>query len=400
MKNKMINAGICDAREVTEESLAGFDSVQVNAGILITSPRAKELMNRYPVRLNTAMVLEVPDGQEVSVKILNGKAAIGPGDDGTGIFLIVNGRLTVGDGSLEAVKSYYRILVNGRLLMPEGYRGRVPDLSVNGSTEYYPDGATLLKGDTDVDDLFAARAAGSLYYCPGTLFFLDPALDPGKLLEKDLRFTGRKIVAAESLLAALVSRFDEETEIVRVPDGTVRLGGGLDLTAGTVRRYGTKLYVSGDVSILDGEALSSLEYLYAEGEVTLRKDLEDAFGEIRSVCRSVKILDPEVGILSGRPSVRVGTAVLEKYPKGVRIEDCAKVLISEDLSPQVILEKLRISDCALVVCTKEQEEAVNLVAEDAAMIRTAGQDGEEAAGGETPGNPNENVSINAAEYKM
>ena len=57
MKNKMINAGICDAREVTEESLAGFDSVQVNAGILITSPRAKELMNRYPVRLNTAMVL-------------------------------------------------------------------------------------------------------------------------------------------------------------------------------------------------------------------------------------------------------------------------------------------------------------------------------------------------------
>ena len=62
MKNKMINAGICDAREVTEESLAGFDSVQVNAGILITSPRAKELMNRYPVRLNTAMVLEVPDG--------------------------------------------------------------------------------------------------------------------------------------------------------------------------------------------------------------------------------------------------------------------------------------------------------------------------------------------------
>ena len=148
MKNKMINAGICDAREVTEESFAGFDSVQVNAGILITSPRAKELMNRYPVRLNTAMVLEVPDGQEVSVKILNGKAAIGPGDDGTGIFLIVNGRLTVGDGSLEAVKSYYRILVNGRLLMPEGYRGRVPDLSVNGSTEYYPDGATLLKGDT------------------------------------------------------------------------------------------------------------------------------------------------------------------------------------------------------------------------------------------------------------
>ena len=117
----------------------------------------------------------------------------------------------------------------------------------------------------------------------------------------------------------------------------------------------------------------------------------------------MKVLDPEVGILSGRPSVRVGAAVLEKYPKGVRIEDCAKVLISEDLSPQVILEKLQISDCALVVCTKEQEEAVNLIAEDTALIRTSGQDGEEAAdetGGEAPGNPNDNVMINAAEYKM
>ena len=87
--------------------------------------------------------------------------------------------------------------------MPAGYRGRFPDLTVNGRTEYYPDGAALLKGDTEVDDLFAARAAGTLYYCPGSLFFLDPALDAGKLLEKDLRFSARKIVAAESLLGKL-----------------------------------------------------------------------------------------------------------------------------------------------------------------------------------------------------
>ena len=143
MKNKVINAAVCDARKITEESLAGFDSISVNGAILLTSPRAKEIMNRYPVRLNTAMVLEIPDGQEVSVKIANGKAAIGPGDDGTGVFLIVNGRLTVEDGSEEAVRSYYRILVNGKLLMPAGYRGRFPDLSVNGRTEYYPDGAAL-----------------------------------------------------------------------------------------------------------------------------------------------------------------------------------------------------------------------------------------------------------------
>ena len=346
------------------------------------------------------MVLEIPDGQEVSVKIVNGKAAIGPGDDGTNVFLIVNGRLTVEDGSREAVQSYYRILVNGKLLMPAGYRGRFPDLSVNGKTEYYPDGAALLKGDTEVDDLFAARAAGTLYYCPGTLFFLDPAMDIEKLLEKDLRFSARKIVAAESLLGKLVSRFDEETEIVRVPDGTVRVDGGLDLKMSTVRRYGTRLYVSGDVSILDGEALSSLEYLYAEGEASVRMDLEDAFEGIRSVCKRVKIIDPEQGILSDRPSVRIGAAMLEKYPKGVRVEDCARVTVSEELNPDDILEKLQISDCAVVVCTKEQEDAINMIAEDTAMVRIYGQDGEESADSETPGNPKDTVLINAAEYKM
>ena len=400
MKNKVINAAICDARDLTEESLAGFDSISVNGAILLTSPRAKEIMNRYPVRLNTAMVLEIPDGQEVSVKIVNGKAAIGPGDDGTNVFLIVNGRLTVENGGEEAVRSYYRILVNGKLLMPAGYRGRFPDLTVNGRTEYYPDGAAILKGDTEVDDLFAARAAGTLYYCPGSLFFLDPAMDTGKLLEKDLRFSARKIVAAESLLGKLVSRFDEETEIVRVPDGTVRVDGGLDLKMSTVRRYGTRLYVSGDVSIRDGEALSSLEYLYAEGESSVRKDLEDAFEGIRSVCKSVKIIDPEQGILSDRPSVRIGAAMLKKYPKGIRVEDCARVTISEDLSPEDILEKLQISDCAVVVCTKEQEDAVNMIAEDTAMVRIYGQDGEESADSEPPGNPKDTVLINAAEYKM
>ena len=400
MKNKIINAALCDAREITEESLAGFDNISVNGAILLTSPRAKEIMNRYPVRLNTAMVLEIPDGQEVSVKIVNGKAAIGPGDDGTNVFLIVNGRLTVEDGSREAVQSYYRILVNGKLLMPAGYRGRFPDLTVNGKTEYYPDGAALLKGDTEVDDLFAARAAGTLYYCPGSLFFLDPAMDIEKLLEKDLRFSARKIVIAESLLGKLVPRFDEESEIVRVPDGTVRVDGGLDLKMNTIRRYGPRLYVSGDVSILDGEALSSLEYLYAEGEASVSKDLEDAFEGIQSVCKRVKIIDPEQGILSDRPSVRIGAAMLEKYPKGVRVEDCARVTISEDLSPEDILEKLRISDCAVVVCTKEQEDAVHMIAEDTAMVRIYGQDGEESADSETPGNPKDTVLINAAEYKM
>ncbi len=409
MKNKVINAATCDVREAAEESFAGFDSVTINAATLITGARAKELMNKYPVTLNVATVIEVPEDQDITVKSINGKGEIGPDADGTGVFLMVNGKLTIADGSLEAVKSYYRIMVNGKILMPKSYQGQFSNITANGATEYYPDGAFILRGDTEVDDLFVMRAANTLYYCSGTLFFLDTALNTENLLEKGLRFTGRNIVVAESLLTKLVSQFDEEAEIIRVPDGTKHIDDDLELKPKTIKRYGTKLFVSGDVSIQDAEALSALEYLYADGDVSIRKDLEDAFEEIESVYDELKVIDPDMGYISDRPMLKVGPSVLKKYPAGVRIEDCAKVTLSEDLSPEDIMEKLHISDCALVVCSKEQEEAVNMIAEDVAMVKFSGQ-GEEETEDEKAmvggilggffGKLKDTQVINAAEYKM
>ena len=60
------------------------------------------------------------------------------------------------------------------------------------------------------------------------------------------------------------------------------------------------------------------------------------------------------------------------------------------------MEKLHISDCALVICSKEQEEAVNMIAEDVAMVKVSGQ-GEEETEDEKG---MDTQLINAAEYKM
>ena len=101
--------------------------------------------------------------------------------------------------------------------------------------------------------------------------------------------------------------------------------------------------------------------------------------------------------------------VLGKYPKGVRVEDCAKVTLSEDLSAEDIMEKLHIVDCAMVICTKEQEEAVNMIAEDVAMIQVSGQDSDDEDGegggalgmlGSFFGKLKDTQIINAAEYEM
>ena len=127
-KNKMINAATCDARAVTEESLAGYENITINAAILIVNERSKELLNKYPVTMNAATVLEIPDGENVSVQSINGKGEIGSDADGTGVFLMVNGKLVIADGSQEAVKSYYSIMVNGKVLMPKSFEGRFSNI--------------------------------------------------------------------------------------------------------------------------------------------------------------------------------------------------------------------------------------------------------------------------------
>ena len=58
------------------------------------------------------------------------------------------------------------------------------------------------------------------------------------------------------------------------------------------------------------------------------------------------------------------------------------------------MEKLHISDCAVIVCTNEQEDAVNMIVEGVACIRTSNEN--EAVEGED----NDSISINAAEYNM
>ncbi|MBR0342609.1 MAG: hypothetical protein IJH64_10295 [Oscillospiraceae bacterium] len=406
-KSKIINTATCDARCVTEDSLAGFDNITINSALLIVGERSKELLNQYPVTMNVATIVEVPDGQDIAVKSINGKGEIGPDADGTGVLLMVNGKVVITDGSREAVKNYYRIMVNGKVLMPKSYEGQFSNLQVNGKAEYYPDGATILKTDTRIDDLFISRAANSLYYCSGNLFFLDTGIDAEAIASKGFRFAAKKVVVAESLTNRLVSMIDEEAKIVEVPDGTRLIDDDLELKMKTIKKYGPKLCVTGDVSIKDAEALASLEYLFADGTVSVNKELEDAFDEIESVYDELRIIDPNLGYITDRPIVKVGAVMLRKYPSGVRVEDCAKVTLSKDLTPDDIMEKLHIEDCAVVTCTKEQEEAVSMISEDVARIKITGQNPEDeedemVAGtfGSFLGKLKDTQMINAVEYKM
>lgn len=370
MKKKVINCAFCDARNVSEESLAGYDQIMINAAIILTNERAKQLLDRYPVTLNAASVTMLPDKADLTEKVVNHEFTLGPDADGKDCLLVVNGKLTLENGSLAAAESFYQIIANGTVRMPRSFNGKLHHLTNNGKIIYYPDGASLLNSTTVIDDLFVQRAQNSFYYCLDTLFFLDTALNTTRIEEKRLRFSAEKVVIAESLMSALLPRIDEEAKVIPVPDGTMFLEEDVELKPRTIKKYGAKLYIDGNITIKDKEALDRLEYLYVTGDARVLKSLEDTFLDQSFVYDALKVIDPEIGYVSEKTSAKVGPQLLRSYPKGVVVEECAVVKLSPDLSPADILKNLTIRDCATVKCTKEQEEAVSMISEEIASIDT------------------------------
>ena len=246
-------------------------------------------------------------------------------------------------------------------------------LTVNGSTELYPDGAVLLKNGTQIDRLFVLRAGEKLYYA-GLLVLLDLTLPVDRLLEKGSCFAAKKIVLAESLVEPLIDRIDERAEIVIVPDGTAYANEKSTLDRTFLSRWGMKVFLHDDLDIPAEaeELLSRLEFLQVTGTVTVDESLADAFYAKGFRCDKVTVKKMERcgRVISDRVSFKLTLETLEHCADGLHITDCAAVILAEDIPSQMILERLSISDCAMVRCSAEQEGAVHLISEDVAQITT------------------------------
>ncbi|MBQ6147160.1 MAG: hypothetical protein IJI82_09025 [Clostridia bacterium] len=408
MKKMIVNCATCDMRKVSEETLQSYEQIVVNSALVLVTPRTKELLNRYNVMLNTADVMEVPEGDNVRLNSQNGTYELtsdGMPEAGGIALLMVNGSLTVGEDALEAARAYQSIRVNGTVNMPKSMAGKLTNLSVNGSINAYPDGAIRLKRNAVVDRTFPLRVReNALYWAARRLVFLDTALDVEKLAQKGVRFSSREALMAESLAETVTPLLTDDTDITVVPDGTGFVNGYAMVDKRFLKKFGTKLYVNGDLIVKsDGaEALSKIEYLYVNGTAKVPADLIDAFEEINAQYAELKIVKNWGKIIEDQVRVKVDTTLLEKYPEGVFVTDCAMVKLAKDLTPEMIMERLAIADCAQVFCTEEQESAVSAIAEDVASIGAMGEamDGiMDIVTGSLHLNPDVKV-INAADYVM
>lgn len=406
MKQMIVNCSTCDMRSVSEETLKSYDQITVNAASVFVTPETKELLNRYNVMLNASAVMELPAGQNVRISTHNGAYTLtadgAPSAEERGV-LIVNGALTIGSDALNAALAYEKILVNGAVMLPKSMAGKLTNLHVNGGTETYPDGAIQLRRNAVIDKTFPLRAReNALYWAARRLVFTDTALDVEKLAQKGVRFSAKNAVLAESLAEAVAPLLTEDTDLLIVPDGTGFVTYDVKLNRRFLKKYGTKMYVNGDMTVEPDAAdvLSEIEYLYVNGDVKVPAELMDAFAEVNAEYQDLVVQKAAGKVIEDNVRATVDKALLEKYPDGVVVSDCVMLRIAKDVPPELLLERLTVDSCAQVFCSPEQEAAVGAVSRNVATINCT-DDTETAFADFMKGVFNPDVKlVNAAEYVM
>lgn len=389
-KKLSINTATCDARNLTEEILSAYESITFNCASLLVSPESQKLITRYGAKVNCADVYTVPADGYVST--INGPFSLKPSTAvQEGICLIVNGPMDIAPGCEALLENYSCIQINGPLRYPESLSGYLAKFSVNGPVSAYPDDAVILKSNTVIDRYFPLRAKSKLYWTANRLVIVDPMLDGQKLVEKQIRFLARRILITESLVESMIECLDEQAELIILPDGTAVIRDDTELTDALLRKYGTRLYIIGDLTVTEDSeaALAQLEYLKVCGDATAPQHLQSALLEKADIDGVVTVRSEFLGRrISDQAITRISKWMLEQEENGIWVENCAIVRIDKDIPNALILDKLHIVECAAVECADEQIAALSMVSQNCACI------GETDEAEEDP----DTVKINSSSY--
>lgn len=392
----VINAAVCDARKVQEETLAGYDEIRINSAMILVSPESQALLSKYPVSMNTSSVLKLEG--DVSVVPVNGMHTLQPGDaipQGKR-YLMVNGRMEVTPGCEELLKSYVGFMVNGVVNCPKSLAGYFASAQINGKLETYPDGCIRLKNTTVLDKTFPLRAReGARYYAAGRVVALSGDVDFDALAAKGVSFITKKLMVAESLCGKAVPLFDEETEIIVLPDGCAYVNDDALLDRNLLDRYGDKLYINGDLRINSEskDVLDKVSFLKVNGDLRATREMAAACAGLKAEYGKLKIVADKV--ISEREELTVDKAMLEAV-KSLSLAECGRVIFEQDVPADLIREKLvSLEECGTVICTKEQRSAIELVAVEVGHICEPGQEPQEA---EEEKEDEEVRKVNAATY--
>lgn len=400
-KKLIINSALCDTRSVTEEILNSYESIEINAAIILASGKSKELLSRYHVTVNMSDMIEANEDVEVSVQ--NGHYVISKGTImSKPTILMVNGSLQIEKDAEEALKTFVSIHVNGSVTYPSGLQNKLPPIKVNGSTNTYPSDAICLKNKLLMDKAFIIKAKNARYYVKNKVIIADETLDVATLVKKGTSFITDRAIIAEALLEDGVQLFEDRTDILVIPEGYRYIQGG-KLNELMVNQYGNKLYIDGDLIITsDSEsALNKLVGIRVKGSILIYDNLINKLLNLDAEYNDIKKI--KGNILADKGMLKISKKMLTDSDDGLTIMDCGIVKLDAEIFPSEIEEKLQFIDCGVVSCSTDQRGVIELVSEDVGLISDKGIGGLESLV-EDEDSPNlyqKNTQvINAASYKM
>ena len=372
-KKFLLNCEVCDARKIKEEDYKDYEQIKINTELVIVDEESKSILNRLPVTMNQESMIELPEGMQAEIRTINGKYEItGNTDVKDYTLLIVNGPLLIHPNAQETLGKYYKIVVNGPLRCPKSIEENLGKISINGPVKIYPDDCIILDKEFHMDKYFPLRAKeGKRYYAENMVIIGDTTVDMEKLVAKNVEFVTNRLLVHESKVEECIPMFDENVEFVVVPDGMKIIYGKIVLDEKFVKKEGNKLFVYGSVEVspeCDMKVLGEiLEKLIVKGDITLSREQEESFQIMDAEYDNI-IYRFEGRVIVNKVNVLIDEKLLENSVNGVRIQNVAMVNIAEEVSQQLILEKLEIMNCAKVICSKEQKSAVAVISQNVAMI--------------------------------
>lgn len=367
-KTLTINCEICDTRNVREETMDQYEQIVINGDILVEDERSKEVLNRLPVVFRVDQVLEVEPDTEFVVR--NGSYEIrGSSASEKKIVMVVNGMLMICPGSEKVLENYVKIVVNGQVLYPESMAGYVGQIQVNGETESYPDDCIFLDRQFAPDKYFALRARkGAKYYVQDKVVLTDPELDVAKLAEKDVHFLTKKLVVTEEKLEDALLLVDEKAALQVIPAGYAYVSGNAELTEELLQKYGTRLYIGGDLQLVpeSTELLPGLEGLEVAKDVLLTKRQLETFRNIGAKFKNIVVTKGKT--VKNKINVTLDPSVLEDAPDGIEFRNCVMIRVAPEVGCEKIRSDVEFHNCVSIFCGPEQKTAVEAVSKNVVEI--------------------------------
>lgn len=376
-KNYLLNCDVCDTRKMKEEDYSNYEKMLINTDLVIISPSSKSILNRLPLTINHDCTIELEDDVEVDLKAINGSYEItGTTAVHEHTLLSVNGDLHIHPGTEESLQKYERIHVNGSVICPKSLEGYLAKLSANGSVSVYPDDCTVLDNTFVVDKYFPMRAReGRKYYVKDTVIVQDKTTDMKKLVQKNVQFITHQLIVPEEMVETCAELFDEKVDFTVTPAGMTLHYGDAVLNEQLIEKNGDCIYVYGNLTIPDNVNLRALSNaitkLTVTGNVMLKKNQAEDFKKLNAEYNELTF-KWEGRLIENKVSVKIDKTLLESSPDKILVRNTASTKIAADITPELILDRLMIENCAKVSCSEEQESAVAAVSQNIAIIGDTG----------------------------